>query len=88
MYEKEYLRGYYDRGYSDGFLALELFARGKNEGVLLPPIFFFDDENFVDLESLLSYLKDNRNQKIYKFCKEKVTLCKNGDIPHFKPWFC
>ena len=86
--ENEYLRAYYDRGYSDGFLALEMFACGKREDALLPPMFFFEEENFVDLGSLLSYLKDNRNQKLYNYCKEKVTLYKNGIIPHFMPWFC
>ena len=86
--ENEYLRAYYDRGYSDGFLALEMFACGKREDALLPPMFFFEEENFVDLGSLLSYLKDNRNQKLYNYCKEKVTLYKNGVIPHFMPWFC
>ena len=65
-----------------------MFACGKSKDALLPPMFFFEEENFVDLESLLSYLKDNRNQKLYKYCKEKVTLYKNGVIPHFMPWFC
>ncbi|MFS9012066.1 SIR2 family protein [Streptococcus salivarius] len=88
MSENEYLRAYYDIGYSDGFLALELFASGKNEDALLPPMFYFNGKKFDDLESLLSYLKNNRNQKIYKYCKEKVTLYKNGDIPHFMPWYC
>jgi len=88
MSENNYLQAFYDRGYSDGFLALEMFACGKSEDALLPPMFFFEEENFVDLESLLSYLKDNRSQKIYKYCKEKVTLYKNGDVPHFMPWFC
>jgi len=88
MGENNYLQAFYDRGYSDGFLALKIFVQGKKEDILFPPMFFFDDENFVDLESLLSYLKNNRNQKIYKYCKEKVTLYKNGDIPHFMPWYC
>lgn len=88
MNENNYLQAFYDRGYSDGFLALKIFVQGKKEDILFPPMFFFDDKNFVDLESLLSYLKNNRNQKFYKYCKEKVTLYKNGDIPHFMPWFC
>ena len=88
MSKNNYLQAFYDRGYSDGFLALKIFVQGKKEDILFPPMFFFDDKNFTDLELLLSYLKDNRNQKIYKYCKEKVTLYKNGDNPHFMPWFC
>lgn len=88
MSENEYLRAYYDLGYSDGFLALELFARGKNEDALLPPMFYFNGKNFDDLETLLSYLNDNRIPKLYHYCKENVTPYKNGVIPHCMPWYC
>ena len=88
MSEDEYLRAYYDIGYSDGFLALELFARGKNEDALLPPIFYFNGKNFDDLETLLSYLNDNRIPKLYHYCKENVIPYKTGGIPHCMPWYC
>ena len=88
MSENEYLRAYYDMGYSDGFLALELFARGKNEDALLPPMFYFNGENFDDLEPLLSYINENRIPELYHYCKEKVIPYKNGKIPHCMPWYC
>lgn len=88
MCEKEYLRGYYDRGYSDGFLALQLYTRGKKEDALVPPMFYFNGENFDDLETLLSYLNENRIPELYHYCKEKVAPYKNGGIPHCMPWYC
>lgn len=88
MSENEYLRAYYDQGYSDGFLALELFVCSENKDALLPPLFFFDDKNFDDLGALLSYLNDNRILDLYHYCKEHVTPYKNGGIPHCMPWYC
>ena len=88
MSENEYLRAYYDLGYSDGFLALQLYTCGKKEGDLLPPMFYFNGENFDDLEPLLSYINENRIPELYHYCKEKVIPYKNGKIPHCMPWYC
>lgn len=80
---KNYLQMYYDLGYQDGLINLEIFLE-TNE-VLIPPLFIYGDENFATEKELLDFIKDNRNSELYYLLKE-IRLT-DDTIPHFFPWY-
>ncbi len=81
---KKYLQMYYDLGYQDGLINLEIFLETKE--ALIPPLFIYEDENFATEKELLDFIKDNRNSELYYLLKE-VRLT-DDTIPHFFPWYC
>lgn len=81
---KNYLQMYYDLGYQDGLINLEIFLETNNH--LMPPLFIYEGENFATEKELLDFIVANRNSEMYQFLKE-IRL-PNDTIPHFYPWYC
>lgn len=75
---------YYNLGYSDGLLSLYLFTKDNKGG--LPGIFVFNEENFENVNKVCDFIKINRVNKIYEFCKKRMLEIKN-EVPHYMPWF-
>lgn len=84
--EGNYTYGYYDFGYSNGFLGLQIFIETSSSE--LPPMFTYN-ENFFDTEDeLIEYIMANRVEEIHNYCKKIVTELPEETIPHFPPWYC
>lgn len=69
---KNYLQMYYDLGYQDGLINLEIFLETNNH--LMPPLFIYEGENFATEKELLDFIVANRNSEMYQFFeRDKVT---------------
>jgi hypothetical protein len=85
--ERNFNLAYYDLGYSDGMISLDLLSEGNAEAYCPPP-YIYNDKFFDATEELISYLEKNRNEEIFKYCQQIVNEFPKGTIPHNRPWFC
>jgi len=81
---KDHLRAYYDLGYLDGLINLQLFL--ETNQTQLPPLFVYQDLNFMTEKELLNFIEHNRDIRTYTVLK-KVNFPEDT-IPHFAPWYC
>lgn len=87
LVEENYNLAYYDLGYSDGMVSLSILVETEIEA-FCPPPYIYENENFDNIEDLLSFINKNRKDNIYKYCREKIEGFPKGMIPHNRPWFC
>ena len=60
--------GYYDFGYSNGFLGLQIFIETSSSEL---PLMFTYNEHFFDTEDeLIDYIMANRVEEIHTYCKK------------------
>ncbi|MGX9818176.1 SIR2 family protein [Lactococcus lactis] len=78
------LMEYYNLGYLDGLINLQVF-QNDNEEKLIAPCFIYQDEYFLDESELIAYINENRDSELYNLLK-RIELPAET-IPHFAPWY-
>ena len=84
--EEKFDMAYYDLGYLDGLISLCLFTKDGKGG--FPGFFVFCDEYFDNAKEVVEFLKNNRKDNIYKFCKKQTENLDVEVVPHYMPWYC
>lgn len=82
--EKNYTSSFYDLGYLDGLIYIDLLSKGDLS--VQPEYFVYGEDYFETKEELFKYILENRDIELFEYCKN-IVQDMNDVVPHFMPWF-